>query len=88
MSSSPRMLRAGTYFVVGTPILILLAIIFSPIWEKLGGWVFASEPGPIDTGLVAIVPTLFYGMILLVWFGLLVGLLYEVIRREDYVYGQ
>jgi hypothetical protein len=88
MSSSPRMLKAGTYFVAGTPILILMAIVFSPIWEKLGGWAFASEPGPLDIGWVSIVPTLYYGMLVLIWFGLLVGLLYEVIRKEEYVYGQ
>jgi len=85
MTSSARMLMAGLALVVDTVIIIISAIwsdmIFRPLYAATMGFQYGSKP-PLDPGMTLVIPGIYFGMLLCMWFALLYCVYMESIRNE------
>ena len=90
MASSSTMLLAGLAFIVDTVVLIISAIWGSVVFKPLLTWYYSfnyTSTPPIDQGIIWWVFPVYYGMLIAMWFALLISLYIMSIQRVDYPYG-
>lgn len=89
MASSARLLLTGIALVVNTVVIIISAFMFDMVWAALTvatlGFVYTSTP-KLDPGMTLIIPAIYFGMLLCMWFALLYSAYMQATRVEDYSY--
>lgn len=91
MVDTSTMIKTGIALVGGTFILFVMyligPLIFKPIteWAMGTSWVPALAWGAM---LVPLVPTIYNGILLLIWFAMIIVAAFVVMRAEVYGYGQ
>lgn len=91
MATSGQMLLAGAAFIVNTFVLIVSAVWGGAVWKIIMTWYYSvpySKTPPIDPGIVTWIPTLYYSLLLVMWFALLGAIVFMVINSHYYGYKQ
>ena len=90
MATSSQMLMAGIAFVVDTFVLIYSAVVGDKIFQPIFKWYYAFNygdiPPPIDPGLVTWIPRVYFGMLIFMWFALLLAMAWMTMNRTTYGY--
>ena len=90
MATSAKMLLAGIGFVGDTLLLIITVVWSDPMWKGLfmavNGMYYSTKP-VIDPGILVVIPGIFYGMLAVIWFGMLYVLLTLPAGDVTYPYG-
>lgn len=84
------MMAGGIALLVDTFLLIYSAFMGDKIFRPIYTWYFSFPYGsnpPIDPGIITWVPTIYYSMLILMWFGLVFSLFYLSLNRVIYPYG-
>ena len=90
MASSSTMLLAGLAFITDTVVLLISAIWGSVVFKPLMTWYYSfnyTSAPPLDPGIIWWIFPVYYGMLIAMWFALLVSLYLMSIQRVDYTYG-
>ena len=87
MATSAQMLLAGIAFIVDTVVLIVSAIFGDAVFKPLLIWYYSfqySSPPVIDPGIVTWMPVIYFGMLIIIWFTLLLSMYLMVVRDVTY----
>ncbi len=90
MATTAQMISAGIALIIDTFLLIWSAFIGDKVFEPIYAWYFSFEYGtnpPIDPGIITWVPSIFFGMLICMWFGLVFALYWMSLNRVVYPYG-
>ena len=90
MATSAKMLLYGVGFVMDTMLLVITVIWSDPMWRGLfaavNGMYYSQKPA-FDTGILVVIPGIFYGMLAVIWFAMLYCLLTAPVNDVTYPYG-
>jgi hypothetical protein len=81
---------AGLAFITDTVVLIISAIWGSAVIKPLMVWYYSFPWGAnsaIDAGMIWWIWPVYYGMLIAMWFALLIAMYYMSIQKVDYGYG-
>ena len=87
MASSSQMLLAGIAYVLCTFTLIWCAFIGDRVFQPIMKWYYSFQyqsPPVIDPGIVTWMPVIYFGMLIIIWFALLLSLYLMVVRDVTY----
>jgi hypothetical protein len=87
MATSSQMLLGGIAFFVCTFTIAVSAIWGGAIWVPIMVWYYSvpySKAPPIDPGIVTWIPSLYFAVLVAIWFALLAALVYMVMNRREY----
>ena len=87
MATSGQMMLAGIAWTVCTFTIIVSAIWGVAVFKPLLQWYYSVpyvKPPPLDPGMVTWIPSLYYAVLLGMWFALLAALIFMVYNRRAY----
>lgn len=90
MATNSQMILAGLALTVDTVVLIYSAYIGDKIFQPVLTWYYSFPYGktpPIDPGIITWIPSIYYGMLIAMWFALVFALFYLLYNRVVYPYG-